>query len=62
MGNPSFTPGGGIKNNPNDFEYFLLLNLVADIFITVGFSVLIGLLSKFVWSKIISRLSGKNLP
>jgi cytochrome c biogenesis protein CcdA len=62
MGNPSFTPSGGMKDNPNDFEYFLFFNLIADILITIGFSFLIGLLFKFVWSKIVSRLSRKNLP
>lgn len=62
MGNFSFTPEKGLTPHPDDFEYFLLLNLFTDIFITVGFSFLVGLLFKFVWSKIISRLSPKNLP
>ena len=62
MGNPNFSPDKGVTANPNDFEYFLLPNLIADIFITIGFSFLIGILFKFVCSKAVSRLSPKKLP
>jgi hypothetical protein len=53
MGNLNFTDKG--VTAPNDFEYFLLFNLIADIFITVVISFGIGLIFKSVWLKLTSR-------
>jgi hypothetical protein len=38
-----------------DFRHFFEYNLIADVLFTIVFSFLIGLIFKFVWSKISAR-------
>jgi tryptophan-rich sensory protein len=52
MGNINFTPEKGSSNN--DFENFYPFNLISDIAIAIIFCFVIGLIFKFIWSKILS--------
>ncbi len=55
VGNFSFTPSEGLTNNVNNYEWFYPFKLLADILIAVIISFIVGLILKFVWSRIVLR-------